>query len=376
MSEPPRDNPRRIVVKIGSAVVVTEGQLDRTRVDRLAAEVGALLDAGGVEVVVVSSGAVAGGASLLGLGEMPTSILDKQAAAAIGQQRLMRAWGEALAEAGGRTAAQVLLTSDDLEHRARFLNARHTLERLLEAGVVPIVNENDSVSFDEIKLGDNDRLGALVAVALDADLLVVLSSVEGLLDEGGRVVGLVEDLDAAGALVRDDRSSTGVGGMTTKLDAVRIVADSGIDAVLAPGARRGALLDAVEGRAVGTRIPARATSPNARKSWIAHSHRPKGSITIDAGAVSALRDRGASLLPKGVTGLEGAFEMGAVIEIVDAGGASIARGLASYSARDIRRIMGRRGDEIESILGYRYDDAIVHRDDLALTPRVRPEPST
>ena len=354
------------VVKIGSVVLAPRGTLDRGAVARLAREV-LEAESDGWRIVVVSSGAIACGLGPMGLREAPARIMDRQAAAAVGQQRLMAAWSEAFDAAGGRTVAQVLLTSDDIEHRARFLNARHTIERLLRAGVTPITNENDSVSFDEIRVGDNDRLGSLVAVAVGADRLVMLSSVDGLQDRTGRVVETITQMADARALIRRDTSPTGVGGMATKLDAAEIARENGVGCVIAPGGRPGALRAALRGEPVGTMIPAvGAGGRAARKRWIGYSIRARGEIHIDAGAVAALRERGASLLPSGIVAVTGEFEQGAVVELVGPDQTVVARGLASYAAGDLRRIAGRRAEEISGALGYSYCDEAVHRDDLVL----------
>jgi len=356
-----------VVVKIGSAVVAPGGTPDPAVFARLGREVATLTPAGW-RVVVVSSGAIACGMGALACRTPPRRMLDRQAAAAIGQQRLMALWGEAFDRADGRSVAQVLLTADDLEHRTRFLNARHTIERLLDVGVTPIVNENDSVSFEEIRVGDNDRLAALVAVALGAEALVLLSSVDGLLDRSGQVVPVVEEWAPAEALVRRDRTVTGVGGMAAKLDAAFMAREHGVSVWIAPGKRDGALTTALCGEAIGTRIVPASAGVAARKAWIGTTVRPRGVVRVDEGAAAALRERGASLLPRGVTGVDGEFDQGAVVEIIDPAGAPVGRGLASYSAGDLRRIAGRRADEIEAVLGYAYTDEVVHRDDLVVMP--------
>ena len=371
--------PRRVVIKVGSAVVAPGGVVDAVSMGRIAEELGGLVRTG-TRAVLVSSGAVASGYRALGLPGMPTMIRQKQAAAAIGQPALMRAYSDRLA-AHGVTAAQVLLTSDDFGHRERFLNARHTLETLLAAGVLPVVNENDSVVFDEIKLGDNDRLSALVASAIDADLLVLLSVAPGLMDMStGEVIPRVDDIAAARRFVDASVSSgVGTGGMATKLDAAAIVTGRGIpahltrgptDAVPDPIARvlagepGGTRFEAVGGAGGGT------GGRRSRKSWIAHATRAAGTIVVDDGAARAIRERGASLLPGGVVRVEGRFEAGAAVEIVDAHGVRLARGLASYSGAEITRICGVRSDAIAGILGYAYADEVVHRDDLELTAPV------
>ena len=360
----------RLVVKVGSAVVAPGGRVDRVAMERVAEEL-ALLVRWGVRAVLVSSGAVASGFRTLGLSGMPRMIRQKQAAAAIGQPALMRAYSELLGE-HGVFAAQVLLTTDDFGHRERFLNARHTIETLLDAGVLPIINENDSVAFDEIKLGDNDRLSALVASAIDADLLVLLSVAPGLVDPAtGEVVPVVTDIGAARGLVdARSRSGVGTGGMATKLDAAAIVNEHGIPAVLTRGPTD-AVPDPIgrvlRGGHTGTRFEAAAPAGvPARKSWIAHATASRGVIVVDDGAARALIERGASLLPGGIVRVDGRFEAGAAVDISNRDGRRIARGLVSYGSGEIERIKGARSDAIAGILGYSYADEVVHRDDLRL----------
>lgn len=361
---------KRVVVKVGSAVVAPGGRVDGVALDRICDELAGLVG-DGMRVVLVSSGAVASGFRALGLAGMPSVIRQKQAAAAIGQPALMRGYSERLGRRGV-AAAQVLLTRDDFGHRERFLNARHTLETLLDAGVVPIVNENDSVVFDEIKLGDNDRLSALVAAAIDADLLVLLSSVRGLMDTArGEVIARVDDVSAARRFVDEAMSSgVGTGGMATKLDAAGIAVEHGIRAVLA-GGPSDAVADPVgrivRGKALGTEFVAGGGGLAARKSWIAHAAAVGGSVVVDDGAARALVERGASLLPKGIVSVRGRFDVGAAVDVVDASGAKIARGLVSYSSDDIERILGIKSDAIAEILEYAYSDEVIHRDDLRLT---------
>ena len=353
-----------IVVKFGSAALAPGAALDEARIAGFAAAAAALLREGH-RLCIVSSGAIASGLEAMGLNAMPAAIVDRQAAAALGQPRLIAAWSAAL-EAHGVRAAQVLLTSDDFDHRGRFLNARRTIEALLAGAVVPIVNENDSVSFDEIRFGDNDRLAALVASLVGASRLVLVSTAPGLLDRDGRIVPLVNDLDAARPLVRDERSAVGTGGMTTKLDAAAIASSHAIETVLVGSDDADRVLRAARGEPIGTRITPDAVGPTARKSWIGFSLRIRGTIAVDDGAAHALRERGASLLPKGIVGVEGRFEAGAAVRVMDATGRPIARGLCAYSASEVRRLAGRATEEIESILGYRYSDEVVHRDDMVL----------
>ncbi|MEM1166637.1 MAG: glutamate 5-kinase [Planctomycetota bacterium] len=370
----PTDARTITVVKVGSAVIAPGACLDPARVRAIVAGIAERLDAGDA-VCLVSSGAVACGLEPIGLTAMPAAIVDRQAAAAVGQQRLVRAWADAF-EAHHRVVAQVLLTEDDLDDRARFLNARRTIESLLERGVVPIINENDSVSHDEMRLGDNDRLSALVSVLISADRLVMLSVAPGVLDAAGAVVAEIADVDAARALVRDDRSGTGIGGMATKLDAAAIAVTHGVDTVIAPGDDPEAVGAALRGEPVGTRFPAVADAgPVARKSWIGFSAKVRGTIRVDEGAARALVERGASLLPKGVTAVEGEFGQGAAVAVVGPDGIEIARGLIAYPAPDARRIAGLPAASIEEALGYRYADELIHRDDLLVlgaSPREHP----
>lgn len=359
---------RRVVVKIGSAVVAPGGVLDARAIGWLVDELATLRQAG-VDVVLVSSGAVALGFRALGLDAMPAVIRQKQAAAAIGQPVLMRTYSELLA-AKGISAAQVLLTSDDFGHRERFLNARHTLETLLAAGVVPIINENDSVVFDEIKLGDNDRLSALVASSVDADLLILLSVASGLMDLAtGQTIGVVGRIEDARRFVDASQSSgVGTGGMATKLDAAAIANGRGIPAHLARGPtddQPDPIARVIRGEPIGTRFATPCSARRrSRKDWIANATRSQGTLTIDAGAVRAIRERGASLLPGGILRVEGRFEPGAAVEIHDEQGRCIARGLTSYGSAEINRIKGLRSDAIEASLGYAYAEEVIHRDDL------------
>ncbi|GJM19146.1 MAG: glutamate 5-kinase [Phycisphaeraceae bacterium] len=362
---------RRIVVKVGSAVLAPGGVLDNAAIARLTADIAASR-ARGVSVVLVSSGAVAAGFRTLGLTEMPRSIRDKQAAAAVGQPALVHRYAELFAR-DEITVAQVLLTGDVLDHRSRFLNARHTLTTLLDRGVVPIVNENDSVTHDEIKLGDNDRLSALVSGLVGADLLVILSSVDGLYEAGdpSRPIASVADTANARAHVTGDASSTGTGGFATKLDAVDIARAHSVPTIITRGptdATPAPLAAVLDAQPVGTHfpLPEGASQRAARKNWIGHAAVARGRIHVDAGAARALTQRGASLLPKGITRVEGAFDAGAVVDVLDDAARPLARGLTNYSSTDLARIAGKRSDEIEAALGYTYADEAVHRDDMVV----------
>lgn len=367
---------RRVVVKVGSAVVAPGGRMNQRTLERIADEL-AELRSSGVEVILVSSGAVSSGFRALGLNGMPGSTRQKQAAAAIGQPTLLRTYAERLA-AHRVTAAQVLLTADDFGHRERFLNARDTLLTLLEAGVIPVINENDSVVFDEIKLGDNDRLGALAATSVDADLLVLLSQAPGLLDTtGGSLIPKVTSIAEARRYVDESMSSgVGTGGMASKLDALAIAMEAGVPAVLTAGpthTRPRPISEVTAAFTDGSAISGTWFDRGdegvltARKSWIAHAAASAGRIVVDAGAATAVSTRGASLLPGGILRVDGHFKAGTAVEITDESGRVIARGLAAYNSAEIDRIKGLKSEAIAGLLGYSNSDVVVHRDDLQIT---------
>lgn len=378
----------RVVIKVGSAAIapVRAGTptLDPEAIGRLANHIAELRRAH-AEVVLVSSGAIPCGLSSLGLTAMPKAIVDRQAAAAIGQPRLMNAYTHAL-HAHGLTPAQLLLTAADLDHRQRFVNAHRTADALLERGLIPIVNENDTVSFEEIRFGDNDRLAALTACLVGADALVILSVAGGLrADRGsGPLIPVVHAVADARAHVADTTSAVGTGGMTTKLDSADIATRAGIPVLLAgPAADVPALLGLAD-RPVPphTRFepaPGTSTIPK-RKAWLAYAAAPRGSITIDHGAAHALRTRNASVLPAGLVEVSGDFARGDLIEVhthpnthPDPGDIAratkprlIARGLASYPAAELRQLLGKRTADIAATLGYHYSDEAIHRDDLVI----------
>ena len=363
---------RRVIIKIGSRVLTDDdGRLDMEVIRRICSQI-AEARAAGRQVVLVSSGAIAAGRSELGMTEKPRTIPQKQAAAAIGQTRLMRAYQEALAPHGLK-AAQVLLTSEDLATRQRFLNARATLGALLEFGVVPVINENDTVVVDEIKFGDNDNLSALVTNVAEAHLLLILTDIDGFYSADPRsnpeayLIPLVKTVTremerAAGG----SGSTVGTGGMATKLAAARKAAKNGVPTILVPGKRDGIIADALNGCEVGTLFLPSSRGLNQRKHWIAYTLRPTGRITVDGGARDVLEKKGKSLLPSGIVAVEGRFERGACVRVCGPDGREFARGLADYSAADIRRIAGRRSSEIENLLGYYYSDVVIHRDNLVL----------
>ena len=370
---------RRIVIKVGSALVVDgeTGEPDRAWLHALVADV-ARLTRRSQQVLIVSSGAVALGRRRLGLGRRPLDLPEKQAAAAAGQGLLMRAWEEAF-EPYGLQAAQVLLTRDDTETRRRWLNARATMETLLSLGVIPVVNENDTVATEEIRYGDNDRLAARVAQMIGADLLVLLSDIDGLYtadprgNPDARHIPLVEELTPeieAMAGGSNASAGVGVGGMATKLTAARIAQGAGCATLITLGSRP-APLQAVEDGAPATLFEPSQSPSAAYKSWIAGSLAPQGSVTVDAGAVNALK-AGKSLLPAGVRKIEGRFGKGDAVLVLDPTGREVGRGLSRYDAAEAEKIMGLRSDAIEGVLGYTEGPTLIHADDLALVARRAP----
>ena len=358
---------QRVVVKIGSAVLREGDDFDRVTFVSLARDL-ARLRARGLEVLVVCSGAVALGLARLGRSERPVHMDLLQATAAIGQGRLMRLWDDELG-LHGHAVGQVLLTHDDLRNRKRFLAARHTLRALVELGAVPVVNENDTVAIDEIKLGDNDLLSSQVVSLVGAGMLVILSDVAGLYDRDpsdgdASVIDHVARVDEE-TLGRAGASGAGFGrgGMRTKLEAVRQVTQLGVPAILAHGKHPGVLGSLFDGEALGTWFDAEPTAMSRRKHWIAYALRPEGTLRIDAGAVVALRERGRSLLPIGVTSIEGEFGIGDLVRIHGPDGTEVARGLVSHDAETIGAALGQRSADHQLDAS---SPEVVHRDDLVV----------
>jgi glutamate 5-kinase len=364
---------RRIVLKVGSSLVV-DGETaapDHAWLRALAADAARLTDRG-QQVLIVSSGAVALGRRRLGLGRRALELPEKQAAAAAGQGLLMRAWDEAFAP-HGLTAAQVLLTVDDTEVRRRWLNAKATLQTLIGFGVIPVINENDTVATEEIRYGDNDRLAARVAQMIGADLLVLLSDVDGLYtadprrDPDARHVPVIRELThEIEAMAGGSNADAGVGsgGMATKLMAARIAQGAGCATLITLG-RRPSPLQAMEDGAPCTLIEPAQTPSAAYKSWIAGTLAPQGAVIVDAGAAAALK-AGKSLLPAGVRAVQGRFGKGDAVLVLDVSGREVARGLSRYDAAEAERIRGLRSDAIEAVLGYTEGATLIHADDLAL----------
>ncbi|PYM93949.1 MAG: glutamate 5-kinase [Candidatus Rokuibacteriota bacterium] len=363
---------RRLVVKVGSGLVTTEGVgAAPERIGALAADIAAVRE--GRRIVVVSSGAIATGTARLGLPERPRSIPEKQAAAAVGQSALMWHY-EAAFGVHQIQVGQVLLTAHDIGDRARYLNAKNTLLALLQFGVLPIVNENDTVAVEEIKVGDNDNLSALVASLIDADLLVLLTDVDGLYTDDPTVNTRARKLDTVDAVTeeitrlahdREDRVS--VGGMATKLQAARKAAAAGVPMIIASGREPGVLRRILDGEPVGTYFAPKADRLGARKRWIAFAVPPQGRLTVDAGALAALTQRGKSLLPSGIVEIQGNFASGDVVALAgDAGGKEFARGVVNFDAGELRKIRGAKTQEIEQRLGYKSFDEVIHRDNLVI----------
>ncbi len=362
----------RWVVKIGSALLTADGQgLDHAAITAWSEQILALLGRG-TEVVLVSSGAVAEGMSRLGWQRRPQHIHELQAAAAVGQMGLVQAY-ESRFQKHGRHTAQVLLDHDDLSNRHRYLNARRTLQTLLTLGVVPVVNENDTVVTDEIRFGDNDTLAALVANLIDANLLVILTDQQGLFDADPRSnpkarlipEGRAGD-PALAALAGGGTGGLGRGGMITKLRAAQLAARSGADTLIASGREPEVLTRLAEGEALGTLLVAANEPIAARKQWLAGQLQLRGTLTLDDGAVRVLREQGRSLLPVGVSAVEGGFTRGDLVRCVDDSGAEVARGLVNYNADETRRIIGLSSRRIIDILGYCEDEELIHRDNLVL----------
>lgn len=364
---------RRVVVKVGSrSLVDASNRLDVPRIEALVDQIARVRkDAQPRSVVLVSSGAIAAGLPDLGLAKRPKDLPSLQAAAAVGQARLVEIYRHLFA-ARAVAVAQVLLTHADVEERERHLNASNTLNRLLEGGVVPVVNENDTVAVDEIRFGDNDRLAAMVAGLVQAELTILLTTADGFYTRDPKKGGeKIERVDAITPEVRAMAGGAGdavaTGGMRTKLDAAEMVMRSGERLVIASAAEPDVLPRILAGEPLGTVFePPRASKLRGRERWIAFYQRPCGTIRVDAGAAKALREKRTSLLPIGVRGVSGDFERGDTVSIVDDAGAEVARGLTNYALADVARIAGKKTSEIEAALGVREYDEVVHRDNMVV----------
>jgi glutamate 5-kinase len=369
-------NSKRIVVKIGSGVLTgsTHRDVVENTVASIAQQVAKLIEEGR-KVAIVSSGSVAIGARLLGIPRRGLSVPQQQAAAALGQGSLISLWDRHFAAVGFKVG-QMLLTHDDMTNRRRFINARNTVNTLNDYGIVPIINENDTVSVQEIKFGDNDSLAAKVTNVFEADLLAILSDVDGLysgdprLDQNAHKIEYVEDVDESILSMAGDSSSmTGLGGMASKVRAAAEAARFGAATMVLPGTTSGILSAAMAGEQAGTFFFPHDDPASSKKHWIEFTLKPRGTITVDAGAKTALVERGKSLLPLGVTGVTGDFEPGEAVLIAGPDGVPFAKGLVNYHSREIEKIKGKHSREIEPLLGYKFYNEITHRDDMALLGR-------
>jgi glutamate 5-kinase len=365
---------QRIVIKVGSAVLSDHGGLRTDIIDHLAEQIESLL-VGGWQLVLVTSGAIAAGRARLG--RHGATMAERQAAAATGQIELMGQWAKAF-DQRGRTVAQLLLTHQDVAERARRLNALHTIRALLEADVLPVVNENDTVAVDEIRMGDNDMLSSLVAGLIQAELLIILSDVAGVLTgdprkrPDARLIPLITDAEAEmRGLVAESAGPLGSGGMATKLQAARQAARAGASVIIAPGREQDAIKAAIDpAREIGTLIVPAAKRLGSRKHWIAFALRPAGALAVDRGAADALRAKGRSLLASGIRDVRGNFRSGDCVSLLDNDDVEFGRGLVNYPAADVLRVKGRRSGEIVRVLGYKLADEIVHRDNFVLLDEI------
>jgi len=363
---------KRLVVKVGSGLITAPGQgPDSRRIAALAADLAAVIGERR-EVALVSSGAIVTGMARLGLETRPRSIPEKQAAAAVGQSALMWHYEQAFKK-HELMVGQVLLTGQDISDRGRYLNARNTLLALLDFDVVPVVNENDTVAVDEIKVGDNDNLAALVAHLIDADLLILLTDVDGLYTGDPRRDPSARRVDTVAAitgdiqrLVYDEAGEVSVGGMSTKLEAAQKAGASGIPMIIASGREPGVVTRLLKGEDLGTYFQPRDDRLAARKRWIAFAVPPQGRLTVDAGAKKALTERGKSLLPSGLVEVAGDFQAGEVVALLEAAGGEFARGLVNYDAAELRKIRGAKTGDIERALGYKGIGEVIHRDNLVV----------
>jgi glutamate 5-kinase len=362
----------KIVIKVGTNTLTDDlGAIDVGYMSELAEQI-AQLRVHGAHVLLVTSGAIRAGIDKMGLTERPKTIPEKQAAAAVGQSVLMQLYSEAFRRFG-ITTGQVLLTREDFKDRTRYLNARNTLLTLCRHGIVPIINENDTIAIEEIRVGDNDNLAALVASNLEADLLILLSDVPGLYDgnpgesSDARLIPVVTAIDehirriAGGA-----GSSSGTGGMRTKIQAAEIAMNSGVTMAIADGRRRNVITDIAAGEQLGTFFLPRTKRLRGRKRWIAFGARPSGSISVNDGARKMIRECGKSILPAGIIGIAGDFSAGDMVRVTDKDGNPFARGFVNYSADEIEKIRGKHSSEIEEILGHKDFDEVIHRDNLVV----------
>jgi glutamate 5-kinase len=363
---------KRIVVKVGSNVLTAANGLNMEAVEALSAQISELIDQG-KQVLFVSSGAMASGLRKMGFAKRPDEIPKRQAIAAVGQSGLMNAYENAFGR-HGKKVAQILLTSEDLNSRKRYLNARNTLNMLLEWKVVPIINENDTVMVEEIKLGDNDNLAAMITLLMDADLLISLTDIDGLYTKDPRTAPDAQLIPKVESFKKEIETfasnipgALGRGGMLSKIRAAKKVTAAGVPMIIAKGTSPKILRELFAGQTRGTYFAPQAKKLNRRKCWIAYTLTPKGSLTLDAGAAQAVQHRGKSLLPSGIVAVEGEFGVGAPAAIKNQAGEDLGIGLVNYSADDIRAIMGLKTSQIKNRLGEKPYDEVIHRDNLVVT---------
>ncbi|MBI3593117.1 MAG: glutamate 5-kinase [Nitrospirae bacterium] len=362
----------RVVIKIGSNILTdAAGRLNHKRIHSIARDVSEA-SGSGYEMVIVSSGAVAAGMKKLGLTEKPKDIRLKQAAAAVGQSSLMWAYEKSF-EAFNKKVAQILLTREDFSERVRYLNSKNTLITLLSYGIIPVINENDTVATDEIKFGDNDQLASLVSGLIGAERLVILSDVDGLYpsdpkkNPDAEIIPFIDNITSAiESMAGGAGSAVGTGGMYSKILAAKKAVSYGIKVNIISGRKRGLLVSLLSGRHSGTEFRPQTKKISSRKGWIAYAVKPKGNLIMDEGAVKAILKSGKSLLPSGIVKVDGIFDIGDAVYCIDPLGNRIAKGIVNYSSLDIERIKGRKTPEIEKILGYKYSDEVIHRDNLVL----------
>lgn len=357
---------KTIVIKIGTKVIASQDKsLDRERLKNITDQIADILDKG-FSVIVVTSGAIGAGMSLLGLKKRPVKLEELQAAASIGQSHLMHLYSGYFKERG-YLAGQILLTQEDFNDRKRYLNIKYTIQTLLGHRAVPIINENDTISTEEIKCGDNDRLSTLVSDLCHAGMLILLTDVDGLLDEKCNAINFVDDITPRVLkLARSSRCELGTGGMASKLDAVKKAVSSGIECVIANGKTKNILNNIIDGKSVGTRFKASASKLLAKKRWIAFSSRARGTILVDNGAREALSGNNKSLLSSGIIEVEGNFIAGDVVKIADKASGEFARGLSNYSSSELLKIKGLKTAQIKGVLGYKGADEAVHKDNLVI----------
>ena len=362
---------RKVLIKIGSGVLTGKEGLDLNIIDQLVDDIAGQKKRG-LHVVMVTSGAVASGRHRMGITRKLKNMPEKQAAAAIGQGRLMRVYSNAFGR-HGLNVAQLLLTMSDLTDRKRFINVRNTLSQLLEWGVIPIINENDSVSVDEIKFGDNDHLAAMMANIIEADLLINLTNTDGLYDRNpktsrkAKAIKLVREITAEiEAAATADADPVGTGGMKSKIMAAQKVTACGIPYVIASGKKQGVLDEIFAGAETGTLFLPMTNCLSSKEHWIAFTLRARGKLMLDDGARNAILSRGKSLLPSGIIGVEGDFAAGDAVACFDSEGRQIAKGLVNYTSEEIKKIQGLKTSRIEQVLGYKHYDEVIHRDNMAV----------